>query len=229
MTGPPWLAGVLAALMILVAASAAARLCWLRPRGRPAQADGDVLHVLMGAAMAGMFEPGIGPVPAVAWQVVFAAAAAWFTWQAIRRRGTIVPAPYSHPASHVVECGAMLYMLWPAAASHRPGSMPGMTGHAGAVADNPALALVLAVCMLGYIVWAIDQLLARRPATARIHAGAGLQASDMARQNGGTRSLRKPASPRPGHGSGPPHAPRLAACQKITMGLAMGYMLVTML
>jgi hypothetical protein len=229
MTGPPWLAGVLAALMIMVAASAAARLCWLRPRSGLAQTDGDALHVLMGAAMAGMFEPGIGPVPSGAWQVVFAAAAAWFTWQAIRRRGTSIPVPYSHPASHVVECGAMIFMLWPASASHRQAGMPGMTGHADAVAGNPALALVLAVCMLGYIVWAIDQLLARRPATARVRAGAGLQARGMARQHGGARSPRQPAGPRPGYAGRPPRAARLAACQKITMGLAMGYMLLTML
>ncbi len=86
MTGPPWLAGALAALMILVAAAAAARLCWWRLHGRPADADADALHVLMGIAMAGMFEPGIGPVPAIAWQFVFAVAATWFTWQAARRR-----------------------------------------------------------------------------------------------------------------------------------------------
>ncbi len=206
MTGPSWFAGALAALMILVAAAAGARLCWWRPHGRAAEADADALHVLTGIAMAGMFEPGIGPVPAIAWQVVFAAAAAWFTWQAARRRrGRGTRALHSHPGPHVVECGAMLYMLWPAGARQEAARMPGMTGHAGAIAGNPALALVLAAGMLGYIVWALDQLLFRtRPST-----GAPV--------------------PRPNDAARQPLAPRLAACQKITMGLAMGYMLLTML
>jgi hypothetical protein len=230
MTGPPSLAGVLAALMILVAAAAAARLCWSRLRGQPAEADADALHVLMGVAMAGMFEPGIGPVPAIAWQVVFAAAAAWFAWQAIRRRGGAgSPARYSHPASHVVECGAMLYMLWPAA-GHHAASMPGMAGSADAIAGNPALALVLAVGMLGYVMWAIDQLISR---TRPSHAGDSrdaAQAGDIAtRRDDSPWPRRKPANPHRSSAAGLLLAPRFAACQKITIGLAMGYMLLTML
>ena len=82
--------------------------------------------------------------------------------------------------------------------------MPAMAGHAGLIAGNPAIALVLAVGMLGYLLWAIDQLLSparRRARTDRLPDGA----------------------------RGTLVAPRLAAWQKITMGLAMGYMLVTML
>jgi hypothetical protein len=202
--GSPWLAGALAGLMILVAVVAAGRLAWwLRTRRSEADADADALHVLTGIAMAGMFEPAIGLLPAVAWQVVFAAGAAWFTWQgARRRRGADAFAWHSHPAAHVVECGAMLYVLWPAAG--RRSGMPAMAGHAGLIAGNPAIALVLAVGMLGYLLWGIDQLLSparRRARTDRLPAGA----------------------------RGTLVAPRLATWQKITMGLAMGYMLVTML
>jgi Domain of unknown function (DUF5134) len=200
--GPPWLAGALAGLMILVAAVAAGRLPWLL-RARRAETDADALHVLTGIAMAGMFEPALGVLPTIAWQVVFAAGAAWFTWQGVRRRrGADAFAWHSHPAAHVVECGAMLYVLWPAAG--RPSGMPAMAGHAGLIAGNPAVALVLAVGMLGYLLWAIDQLLSparRRARTDRLPDGA----------------------------RGMLVAPRLAAWQKITMGLAMGYMLVTML
>jgi Domain of unknown function (DUF5134) len=200
--GSPWLAGALAGLMILVAVVAAGRLVWWL-RTRRAEADADALHVLTGIAMAGMFEPAIGLLPTVAWQVVFAAGAAWFTWQAARRRGGAgAVARHSHPAAHVVECGAMLYMLWPAAG--RRSGMPGMAGHAGLIAGNPAIALVLAVGMLGYLLWAIDQLLS----PTRRHA----RADRLQERARGTLV-----------------APRLAAWQKVTMGLAMGYMLVTML
>jgi Domain of unknown function (DUF5134) len=229
-TGLPWLAGVLAALMIVVAAVAAARLCWWRLRGRPAEADADALHVLMGVAMAGMFEPGIGPVPAIAWQAVFALAAAWFTWQALRRRsGTSSGARDSHPAAHVVECGAMLYMLWPAGASHRAARMPGMTGHAGAIAGNPVIAFVLAIVMLGFIVWAIDRLLSRPRPRPRAGVGTVHFGDVYTGRGGGPQPIPIRAGLRPNRAAGLPLAPRLAAFQKVTMGLAMGYMLLTMM
>jgi Domain of unknown function (DUF5134) len=235
MTGvPSWLAGALAGLMILVAAVAAGRLvCWLR--ARRAEADADALHVLTGIAMAGMFEPAIGVLPTIAWQVVFAAGAAWFTWQAARRRGgTGAVARHSHPAAHVVECGAMLYVLWPTAG--RRSGMPGMAGHAGLIPGNPAIALVLAVGMLGYLLWAIDQLLspARRPARASAPADRARVPADLARVpaaggDGEAPPLGRPADLHQERARGTLLAPRLAAWQKITMGLAMGYMLVTML
>ncbi len=227
MSGPSWLAGALAALMLAVAAVAAARLCW-RLRGRRAETDADALHVVMGVAMAGMFEPGIGSVPAVAWQAVFGAGAAWFTWRAIRRRGgTVTAARQSHAGAHAVECGAMLYVLWPTATGGS--GMSGMAADAGAISGNPAIALVLAVGMLGYLVWAIDQLLSRRrPAPDRAEVSVGLTSDAAPGRDGGTPPAQ-PAGPRGGSTAGPVLAPRLAACQKITMGLAMGYMLVTML
>jgi hypothetical protein len=226
MTSPPWLAGALAALMLLVAAVAGRRLCWWRLRARRPEADTDALHVLMGVAMAGMFEPRIGPVPAFAWQVVFALAAAWFIWQAIRRRGGAGAAsPHSHPAAHVVECGAMLYMKWPA--TRAGAGMSAMPTHTGAISGNPAIALVLAVGMLGYLVWAIDQLLSRHRRTPARAGVSAAQTSDAAA--GGAPPHGQPSVPRHHHAPGPLLAPRLAACQKITMGLAMGYMLVTML
>jgi hypothetical protein len=84
MSGPAWLAGSFAILMIVIAVCCAARLAISRLRGRNTERDADALHVLMGVAMAGMLEPRLTPVPVTAWRVVFAAAAAWFAWQAIR-------------------------------------------------------------------------------------------------------------------------------------------------
>jgi Domain of unknown function (DUF5134) len=227
MSGPSWLAGTLAALMLAVAAVAAGRLCWRLRAGR-AEADADALHVLTGVAMAGMFEPGLGSAPAAAWQAVFTATAAWFTWQSIRRRGgTVTAARQSHPGAHVVECGAMLYVLWPAATGGT--GMSGMAEHAGAISGNPAIALVLAVGMLGYLVRATDQVLSRqRRGRASVELSAVLASDADPGHDGGTAPARQ-AGPRGANPAGQVLAPRLAACQTITMGLAMGYMLVTML
>ena len=97
MSGPAWLAGGFAALMIMVAVYCAGRLAVSRLRGRDTELDTDGLHVLMGVAMAGMLEPGLSPVPGTAWRAVFAVAAAWFACQAIRAgaagRRRAVPAP----------------------------------------------------------------------------------------------------------------------------------------
>jgi hypothetical protein len=201
MTGPGWLAVVLAGLMLVIAACCAIRLGFWKLRGRAADPQADVLHVLMGVAMAGMLEPRIAPVPHRVWLGVFAVAAAWFGWQAIRARSRsrLTRASCAHPAPHAVECAAMLYMLVPS----RPAmTMAGMAG-SGSLA-NPALTLVLALFMLGYIVWIADQL-ATRP-RARTLTTAGHRRDDAA------VAL----------------APRFAACYKIAMSVAMGYMLLAM-
>ena len=53
----------------------------------------------------------------------------------------------------------MVYMLWPSRTGGRQAmAMPGMSGHS---VPNPALALVLALFMLGYILWNADQLATR--------------------------------------------------------------------
>ncbi len=113
MSGPAWLAGSFAVLMVVIAAYCACRLAVARLRGRETELDTDGLHVLMGAAMAGMLEPRLTPVPGTAWRAVFAAAAAWFAWQAVRPGGRPGRARCAHPAPHAVECAVMVYMLVP--------------------------------------------------------------------------------------------------------------------
>jgi hypothetical protein len=232
MTVPAWLPMGLAAAMLLIAAGCAARLAICRARGRTTELEADALHVLMGVAMAGMLEPRLSPVPAAAWRVVFAAAAAWFSWRAISARGRARSRKWrcAHPAPHAVECAAMTYMLLPARVAGRATAMamPGMTGTGAAV--NPALALVLALFMAGYVLWTSDQL----AALSRARAGA----SDPGTESTGTSAAipddlapaRALTSRRGARGGGvtPPLAPRFAACYKIAMSIAMGYMLITM-
>ncbi len=205
MSGPSWLAGGFAALMIMVAACSAGRLAVSRVRGKDTELDGDGVHLLMGVAMAGMLEPGLSPVPGTIWRAVFAVAAAWFTWRVIRvGRGRPGGSLCTHPAPHAVECAAMIYMLLPAGArpAGRGSGMPGMNG--GMAPGNPALTLVLALFMLGYVLWTIDRLASlSRARTAATAYGAAA----------GTPAL----------------APRLATGYKIAMGIGMGYMLVMML
>lgn len=238
MTGPGWLAAGLAALMLLIAASCTARLAISRLRGRHTERDADALHVIMGVAMAGLLEPRLSPCPAMIWQAVFGAAAAWFTWQAVRARSRRRPARVlsAHPAPHAVECAAMIYMLLPAGSrpsGRGPGmAMPGMNGDAAA--GNPALTLVLALFMLGYILWTIDRLASpsRTRATATAHgAAAGSPPPALT----ASATARIPGTARPGAivYIGAPGsltlAPRLATGYKIAMGIGMGYMLIMML
>ena len=232
MTGPAWVAAVFAALMLLIAASCAGRLAIGRPRGRETETDADGLHVLMGVAMAGMLEPRLSPLPGTVWQAVFAVAAAWFTSRAIRARSRRAGRwQCAHPAPHAVECAAMFYMLLPARSGHAPVmAMPGMSGPAAG--SNPAIALVLALFMLSYVLWTIDWLVALPRASAAVggqaHTGASQVAATTKPLASGSTLTRPVAAPE-GKGAMPALAPRFAACYKIAMSVAMGYMLLMML
>ncbi len=234
MTGPAWLAAPVAALMLLIAASCAVRLGISWARGRATETDADGLHVLMGVAMAGMLEPRLSLLPGFAWQAMFAAAAAWFGWRAIRAGSRSGPSGWrcAHPAPHAVECAAMVYMLLPARPAGQPSAMamPGMSGPAAA-GSNPAIALVLALFMLGYILWTTDRIatLSRaRPAAAGEVGGVPLPISAAGERDSGTPAPGA-APARPASAVGVVLAPRFAACYKIAMSVAMGYMLIMML
>jgi hypothetical protein len=244
MAGPSWLAGVLAAAMILIAVYCAGRLVASRLWRRPTAVDSDGLHLVMGVAMAGMFVPRLGLLPGSVWEAVFGVAAAWFALQATRvgRGRTAGDWRCCYPVPHLVECGAMIYMLL-AALGARPAArgtgmpMAAMSASSGPAGRFPACALVLALFMLGYVLWATDRLTSRerRKATAttrntasdpaRVLIGSGAAAAsslDTFDPSGAARDRQE-------HPAGVlTLAPRLAESSKIAMGVAMGYMLVLM-
>jgi Domain of unknown function (DUF5134) len=189
--------------------------------------------------------PGLSPLPGTVWEVAFGAAAAWFAYRAIRSLRQGVTASRwrcSHPVPHLVESAAMVFML-----AALPGSWPGWPGQAtpmpGMAGGRPAadgslwaLAMILALFMIGYVLWTADQLtaLVRAPATGasgpvRDQAGTRADADGPARaadtkDAAAAVSLQR-LSRQPGTLA---LAPRLAACYKIAMGIAMGYMLILM-
>jgi hypothetical protein len=207
MAGPSWLAHAFAAVMILTACYSASRLVLSRLHEPATEADADVLHVVMGTAMAGMLVPQLALLPATTWMVVFGTGAAWFGGCALRSRSQSRSSwPCRYPVPHLIECVAMLYMLM-AVRETRPGAgmaMPGMGTSPSTPAGFPALSVVLALFMLGYIMWTTDQL------------------ASLARAKISVRGQPIPASQAL-------LAPGLAAFGKIAMGITMGYMLILML
>jgi hypothetical protein len=219
MSGPGWLAGIFAALMLTVAAYCAGRLVAARRWRRPTELDTDGAHVVMGVAMAGMLVSGLRSFPAPLWEGVFAAGAAWFGYQALRARRAAPATPWRcpHPAPHLVECAAMLFMLLAVPAS------------------AAFLALLPAVFLLTWVVRLADRLTVRPPALA-VALGTPASAPVPAVVPAGPMtSAPAPADNPPADGSrtpgrtGTPLAPRCAALCSMAMGITMGYMLITML
>ena len=243
MAGPSWLTGAFAAVMILTACYSASRLAVSRLRESATEADADGLHAVMGTAMAGMLMPQLALLHAAAWMAVFGAGAAWFGACALRSRNqSRFSWQCRYPVPHLIECIAMLYMLL-ALRGARPGAgmaMPGMGTSSSATEGFPALAVVLALFMLGYIMWTTDQLtsLARAKTSvqgqaeamqhrALVTVPAGVQAAATA---GAVDTSDAAEMPRPiPAASQALLAPKIAAFGKIAMGLTMGYMLILML
>jgi hypothetical protein len=230
MTSPGWLAGVLAAVVLVVALFSAVRLIAARGRRRRGEVDADGMHVLMGVAMAGMFVSRLATLPDAAWGAVFGLGAVWFAGRAWRDRGGRDPLAgrwCAYPVPHLIDCVAMVYVLWAVpvlAAGGRPASGGGMgaMGAAGAGARWPVIGLALAVGVCGYVVWLLDRLPALQHAAL---ASAGPALHDRDRYRAGFRPESVTITmPRPAL-----LAPRAATCCKIAMGVAMGVMLIDVL
>ncbi len=252
MRGPFWLAGILAALMLATAAYCATRLIIARAHRRPDERDVDLVHTVMGVAMAGMLVTWLNPLPDGVWAVMFGAGTGWFSWRAWRgHRGRADvtasgQSPHRHHVPHLVMCGAMVYMLLAVGAVTSAASTRTTMGVATA-GHFPLLALVLAVFMVGYVMWQADRLPARastlRMAPARTPAlvpvavggGQATQAYEAAPDPPPRQRRRGIVSRRlVGRDTMPPLAhqmlsPRLAACCQIAMAVTMGYMLILML
>jgi Domain of unknown function (DUF5134) len=253
MTGPSWLANALAAVMIATAAYRFSRLVAAWRWQRPTDYDVDGVHMLMGVAMAGMLVPRLNPFWDSGWEVVFAAAVAWFGWQTMRgyRKELAVGRRWvTHHLQHVVACGAMLYMILAVAPARAGSSGSGMAigGSSGSATTFPTLALVLTLALVGYVIWTADRFTSLAPVAAlramTVPVGAvvapALAASSASAGGGGpapsaggtaTQVAQAPAGADAAQSAQarPPMSPRLAACCEIAMGLTMGYVLITML
>jgi len=223
MGAPVWLTGSFAALMLTVATYCAGRLAVTRRWQRPTELDTDAGHVLMGLAMAGLLVARLRILPAATWEAVFAVGTAWFAWQLVKSRRRTAPASWRclHPAPHLVECAAMLYMFFAAT----PLTARAAAGMAGPAPSRfSVLALLMALFMVAYVVRVADRLPLRSPALApapAISAPAPLAVPAPADAPALVGHLATPARPF--------LAPRCAALCKIAMGLTMAYMLVLML
>jgi hypothetical protein len=225
MTGPAALRYLLATVMIVTAAYCVTRLLAARLGRRPTAPDADIVHVVMGVAMAGMLVPRLSWLPDGAWEVVFGVATGWFGWQTLlslrgcgRGRshglaGSGVRA--AHQAPHLLASGAMLYMFLAVSPGTAGAAGPAMAGSAvmggqsaGAI-RFPLVAFIFAFALLGYVVWVTDRLPALAPVSALRQAGGWPEADPQPRAV--------------------PVSPRLAACCEIVMGAVMGYMLIVLL
>src|SRR5579871_2218301 len=105
---PAWILGVIAALMLAVAAVSAVRLVAARPWRRDAAIfDTDAAHLLMAIAMAGMAAPSLATLPDVAWEVIFGLTTAWFAGRVVAdaRHSGIRALAGGHCAPHLVHSG----------------------------------------------------------------------------------------------------------------------------
>jgi hypothetical protein len=221
-TGPSWLAGGLAVVMIATAVYCVSRLVAAWRWRRPTEYDVDGVHALMGVGMAGMLVPRLNPAAGSGWDIggaaVFGAAMAWFGWRAVRayRDRRAGPHAVAHRGQHLLASGAMLYMFL-AVPSARSGGLAAATAMAAAAgARIPTLALLLALGLFGYVIWTTDRLTSLAPAAITVTAGGRAPVS-------AAPSGRAPVS------AAPAMSLRLAAGCEILMGVAMGYMLITML
>jgi hypothetical protein len=232
--------------MIVTAAYSASRPAISRLRGQATELDADALHAVMGVAMAGMLIPQLSVLPDTAWAAVFGIAAAWFGWHAIRAKGTAAPGSSRcrYPVPHLIECIAMLYMLLPVhtplpARGETGMAMAGMSSTAAPAGSFPALAVVLALFMLGCIVWTTDRLAAlARPETfapdsdGKPHpqpAAAVQAAASFHRAGSAPATSAATATRHDQQATRPMLAPKLAAVGKLAMSITMGYMLILML
>jgi hypothetical protein len=244
---PAWILDIFAALMLVVAAVSAARLAVARLwQGEAVGAGADVSHLLMGIAMAGMLASGLTTLPNAAWEVIFGVLTAWFGYRLVRdaRANGVRALAGGHCVPHLAHSAAMLYMFLALAASAAGGGseMGGMSGSSGSATQAlkyPTLTFALALILVGYTVWDLDQLSGRRyslsspvAVPAVVPAMAGAEPAPVA-----FSATAVAAGPAAGDGgvSGGLAARRLllsagatVSC-RIAMGVTMAFMLLVML
>jgi hypothetical protein len=203
MSVPAWLADVIAGMMLAYAVYCVGRLVAGGLLHRRVERDVDVTHLVMAVAMAGMLIAALDPFDAVVWEVAFGVSTAWFGWRTVRALRRPATMDWHLPA-HLMASGAMLYMFLAVRSSTAGAAMPGMAmGAAGGgprTVRFPEIAVLLALYLMADAVRTLDRV-----------------------------TLLNQSTPLAGSGTRPLLAPRSAACCQATMGVAMGYVLITML
>ncbi len=154
MTGET-VAGLLAVAMVGVACFHAGRLTLAVLWRRPTEVDVDVVHTVMGVAMAGMLTGWLNGGWNDAWMVVFAMSAAWFGRGLLRRPSDPRAAglAIAHHLPHFVASAVMLYMLWAmrwtSVMGRQAGSMAAMGSIGHIAGSSPILPFVLAALVVG--------------------------------------------------------------------------------
>jgi hypothetical protein len=225
---PDWILDILAAVMLVVAAVSAWRLA-AAPRWRHGDSgtDIDIVHLLMGIAMAGMLVGGLQTLPDGAWEAVFAVTTVWFGWRVVRdaRVSGARALARGHCAPHLLHCGAMLYMFaaLPAGGVAAMGSsgMAAMGSGASAALEYPTLAFVFALVLSAYSVSDIDQLSGRRYSLAVVAPAGGVSAgaSTVTAAVAGTASSSREMV----------LSPAVTVGCRIAMGVVMVFMLIIMI
>jgi hypothetical protein len=225
---PSWLLDLVAALMLAVAAVSAARLVAARPWQPGAVfTDTDIAHLLMAIAMAGMLTASLTTLPDTAWEVIFGLLTAWFAVRLAldtRTSGSRALA-VGHCAPHLAHSAAMLYLFLALAAPSAPGgAMSGMAGMPGGSSGSmialrvPTLAFAFALILIGYSVWDLDQVSGRHRLAAVPLTGVPQQVTVTTDVPAGPASV-------PGFGAAL-LAPAVTVGCRVTMGVAMAFMLI---
>jgi hypothetical protein len=246
-SGTSWLNDFFAGVMLVVAAFSVGRLIVARAWSRPTHVDVDVAHVLMGVAMAGMFDSAINPVPNGVWETAFAGLTLWFVWrcyQFVIDPGTETQYDdHVHRLSrrliHLVMSLAMLYAYLAVATPEDTSNSGGMamSGATGTTADFVGIPLLFLVALLVSAIWELDGIGRFSPAQTRrpqpspvfVPTGSTTQLSD---DSGSAESLSEVSSYDKVAETVQLRrwlAPRLEAGSHIAMTITMGYMLVLLL
>jgi Domain of unknown function (DUF5134) len=139
-----------------------------------------LVHGVMGAAMAGMLSPWGDPVPGWTGAVGFTAIGAWFTALVVRRD------PSRNAASHLVISSAAMVLMY--LVPRNPAGDGGHAGHGAHGGSVPDLVVVpLALLLAGYFAWhtwnCVERCRTTTPHLSRESAGIGARVGRNWRAN----------------------------------------------
>jgi hypothetical protein len=230
--------------MVAVSLYCLARLFAARLWDRQNDTDVNVSHVLMGAAMAGMFVPSHNPFPAGLGETVFGGLALWFlvksiraaSWRRIAWRDEDAGHHRSHYPIHMVMSLAMIYMYAVGTPTGSDSQVASMVMGVGRVQRGyVSLSLLFIVVLFASAVWQLDSIARFSPSRLSLAYAASPSAllspsSEMAGRTGAEQATVRVGG-HSGDAAAPRRllAPRLEVACHVSMCIAMGYMLIVML